>query len=113
MEQSQETFLSHLIELRDRLIRCLLVIGLALVPAAWFSGELYDLLARPVMDALPQGSHMIATGGIFAVAAVVTPPDVVSLISLAVPMCLLYEAGIFFAQFIQKRAVPRLEEPTP
>ena len=62
MEDSQETFLSHLIELRDRLIRCLVAVGLAFIPAFIFSGDLYDLLARPVMEALPQGSHMIATG---------------------------------------------------
>jgi sec-independent protein translocase protein TatC len=34
---------------------------------------------------------------------VVTPPDVVSQIALAIPMCLLYEVGIFFAQFLQRR----------
>jgi sec-independent protein translocase protein TatC len=45
---------------------------------------------------------------IFVVAAIVTPPDVVSQISLAVPMCLLYEVGIFFAQFVAKR-----EKPSP
>jgi sec-independent protein translocase protein TatC len=43
---------------------------------------------------------------IFVVAAIVTPPDVVSQISLAVPMCLLYEVGIFFARFVEKRADP-------
>jgi sec-independent protein translocase protein TatC len=43
---------------------------------------------------------------IFVVAAIVTPPDVVSQISLAVPMCLLYEVGIFFAQFVEKRRKP-------
>src|SRR5690242_19160060 len=40
---------------------------------------------------------------IFIVAAVVTPPDVVSQVSLAIPMCLLYEIGIFFAQFVGRR----------
>ena len=40
---------------------------------------------------------------IFVVAAVVTPPDVVSQLALAIPMCLLYEIGIFFAQFISRR----------
>ena len=40
---------------------------------------------------------------IFVVAAVVTPPDVVSQVALAVPMCLLYEVGIFFAQLIARR----------
>ena len=49
----QETFLSHLIELRDRLVRCLLVVGVAFVPAFFFSAELYDLLARPVIASLP------------------------------------------------------------
>jgi len=40
---------------------------------------------------------------IFIVAAIVTPPDVVSQLSLAIPMCLLYEIGIFFAQFLGRR----------
>ena len=236
--ESQETFLSHLIELRDRLIRCLVAVGIAFVPAFYFGAELYDLLARPVIASLPEGSRMIATGvitpflipmkialmagflavlpyvlyqvwafvapglyahekrlilplivsstvlffagmafcyffvfgaffefinrwapksisvapdieayfnfvigmfmafgiafeipvivvvlvitglvkveqlrewrgyvivGIFVVAAVVTPPDVVSQIALAVPMCLLYEVGILFAQFATRR----------
>ena len=39
----------------------------------------------------------------FVIAAVVTPPDVVSQIALAVPMCLLYEVGLFFAQFVTRR----------
>ena len=38
----------------------------------------------------------------FVIAAVVTPPDVVSQIALAVPMCLLYEVGLFFAQFVTR-----------
>jgi sec-independent protein translocase protein TatC len=52
--------------------------------------------------------------GIFIVAAVVTPPDVVSQLALAIPMCLLYEIGIFFAQFVtQKRKDgPGVPEPT-
>jgi sec-independent protein translocase protein TatC len=41
--------------------------------------------------------------GAFVVAAVVTPPDVLSQFMLAVPMCLLYEAGLFLARFISVR----------
>jgi sec-independent protein translocase protein TatC len=37
-------------------------------------------------------------------AAVVTPPDVVSMLALLVPMCLLYEAGLFFSRFISVRS---------
>src|SRR3982074_1655467 len=40
---------------------------------------------------------------IFILAAIVTPPDVVSQIALAVPMCILYEVGIFFAQITNRR----------
>jgi sec-independent protein translocase protein TatC len=42
--------------------------------------------------------------GAFIVAAVLTPPDVLSQFMLALPMCLLYEAGLFVARFIGARA---------
>ena len=237
-ESPQETFLSHLIELRERLVRALVVFAIACIPALYFSAELYDILAMPLIGSLPQGSKMIATGvitpflipmkiafmaafigalpmilyqawafvapglyahekrlvlplvvsstllfltgmlfcyfivfgkvftfiasfapksitvapdieayfnfvlgmflafglafevpvvvvvlvltglvsveqlrewrgyvivGIFVIAAIVTPPDVVSQIALAVPMCLLYEVGIFFGQIVARR----------
>jgi sec-independent protein translocase protein TatC len=52
--------------------------------------------------------------GAFVVAAVVTPPDVLSQFMLAVPMCVLYEAGIFLARFVNTRAKPESEsEPQP
>ena len=40
--------------------------------------------------------------GAFVVAAVVTPPDVLSQLLLAIPMCILYEVGLFCARFIAK-----------
>lgn len=93
--ETPETFLSHLIELRDRLLRCLLAIGVAFVPAAFFSADLYDLLARPVMGALPEGSRMIATG-------VITPfliPMKISLMAalLGVLPYVLYQVWAFVA----------------
>jgi len=43
----------------------------------------------------------------FVIAAVVTPPDVVSQLALAIPMCLLYELGIWAAQiFIKHTQAP-------
>ncbi len=44
--------------------------------------------------------------GAFVVAAVVTPPDVVSQLSLAIPMCLLYELGILVSHFVSAPAAP-------
>lgn len=47
----------------------------------------------------------------FVVAAVVTPPDVISQLALAVPMCLLYEMGIWGARwFVQATAAPATED---
>jgi sec-independent protein translocase protein TatC len=245
----QESFMSHLVELRSRLVRAVatvlvLFVGLFIWPG---SGYIYDLLAAPLMSALPEGAKMIATGvitpfmvpvkvtalaaflialpyvlyqawafvapglyenekklalplvvgstvlfllgvafcyyfvfgkvfafihdfapksitpapdieayfsfvitmflafgvtfeipivvivlvrmgivsvqklkearpyvvvGAFVVAAVVTPPDVLSQFMLAVPMCILYEAGLFFARFVGTRAKPESEYKT-
>ena len=41
--------------------------------------------------------------GIFVIAAVLTPPDVVSQLMLAIPMCLLYEVGVLAARMIARR----------
>ncbi|RNF83765.1 twin-arginine translocase subunit TatC [Montanilutibacter psychrotolerans] len=48
-------------------------------------------------------SRGYAVVGIFIVAAVITPPDVVSQLMLAVPMCLLYEVGILAARWLAPR----------
>src|SRR6478672_4885368 len=78
-----DTFISHLVELRNRLMKAsaaLLVVFLCLMP---WAGNIYDLLAYPMMSALPVGSKMIATG-------VITP----FLIPLPV---VLYQAWAFVA----------------
>ncbi|HMM68534.1 MAG TPA: twin-arginine translocase subunit TatC [Dokdonella sp.] len=49
--------------------------------------------------------------GAFVIAAVLTPPDVISQLLLAIPMCLLYEVGILAARFVSRRAPD--EERTP
>lgn len=49
----------------------------------------------------------------FIIAAVVTPPDVVSQFALAVPMCILYEAGLFFAKFVEKKRTDTPEDEAP
>jgi len=48
-------------------------------------------------------SRGYAVVGIFIVAAIITPPDVVSQLMLAIPMCILYEAGILAASWVTPR----------
>lgn len=56
-----ETFISHLIELRDRLLKAVvawIILFICLFP---FANDLYSVLAQPLLDKLPQGGQMIAT----------------------------------------------------
>lgn len=55
------SLLSHLLELRDRLLRIVTVIGILFIPCAIFASELYEFIAKPLMSSLPQGNSMIAT----------------------------------------------------
>lgn len=56
-----ETFISHLIELRDRLLRIVVVFLLVLICLFPFANDIYTLLAHPLLAALPAGGQMIAT----------------------------------------------------
>ena len=98
MTETQESFISHLIELRTRLVWSLVAFAVACIPCLYFSAELYDVLAQPVMHSLPEGSRnigMIATG-------VITPfviPMKIGFFAafiLALPF-ILYQAWAFVA----------------
>lgn len=60
MTESQP-LLAHLIELRTRLVRALIGLGLMFLGLFHWSGDIYHLLAKPLMQVLPAGAHMIAT----------------------------------------------------
>jgi sec-independent protein translocase protein TatC len=55
------------------------------------------------IDKLKEARPYVIVGA-FVIAAIVTPPDVISQVMLAVPMWMLYEAGIFLARFVGRRA---------
>lgn len=63
LEGSEAPFVSHLIELRDRMIRALIAVGVAFAVLALYPGpgSLYDLLAAPLVKHLPEGATLIAT----------------------------------------------------
>jgi sec-independent protein translocase protein TatC len=217
---TEQPFVQHLVELRDRLIRIVIAIGVVAIALAIYPGPaaLYDILAAPLVAHLPKGATLIATSVIspflvplkilmmtaflialpvilwqvwscyyfvfgqvfkfiqsfapksitaapdieaylgfvlsmflafgmafevpivvivlarmgmvtiqqlkdfrgyfvvlaFIIAAIVTPPDVVSQLALAIPMCLLYEIGIWAAQLFIKHTQAPVDpiEPT-
>ena len=60
---TEQPFVAHLVELRDRLVRSLIAVGVVFAVLSYFPGPaaLYDLLAKPLVEQLPAGSHLIAT----------------------------------------------------
>lgn len=94
-ESAEQGFLSHLIELRSRVVRAaisVLVVFLALWP---FMRQIFDALSRPMVNALPQGAKLLATG-------VITPflvPLKVTLFAafLVASPFVLYQAWAFIA----------------
>jgi sec-independent protein translocase protein TatC len=61
MSGGEETFISHLIEMRDRLLRAVLAVVVLFIALFPWAQDLYALLAKPLLEALPQGGQMIAT----------------------------------------------------
>lgn len=93
----QESFISHLVELRDRLVKA--CAGIAVICAALFAwpgpSAIYDFLAQPMVAALPAGAKMIATG---VISPFLVPMKVTLLLAflLALPW-VLYQAWAFIA----------------
>mgnify|MGYP001579828898 CR=1 FL=1 len=95
MADTQETFISHLIELRDRLIRSIVAVLVIFLGLVNWARDIYTLLATPMLAALPQGGQMIATdvGGAFLVPMKVT---LMLAFLIALPY-VLYQAWAFVA----------------
>jgi sec-independent protein translocase protein TatC len=92
---SEDTFISHLMELRDRLLRSLIAIGIVFACLFAWASELYDLLAYPLVHSLPEGSKMIATG---VITPFLIPVKVAAMVAfLLVLPYVLYQAWAFVA----------------
>lgn len=94
-DPSQAPLLDHLIELRSRLIRSLVVILVIFLGLYTFSNDIYTFIAQPLLDMLPEGSQMIAT----EVASPFLAPlklTLVAAVFIGVPF-LLHQAWAFIA----------------
>lgn len=97
MNQVEETqpLISHLVELRNRLLRCILCILTVFCALVYFSNDIYHLVATPLLNAMPKGATMIATN---VAAPFFTPIKLtgITAIFLSVPF-LLYQVWAFVA----------------
>lgn len=92
---AEGTLISHLLELRDRLLRSLLAVFIAFLPLVFFSNELFTLIARPLVEKLPEGTSLIATS---VVAPFMTPLKLalIAAVFIAMPY-VLYQVWAFVA----------------
>lgn len=94
-ELGEQPFISHLVELRNRLIRSIVVVALIFVALSFKANEIYAYLAGPLTRHMPEGSRMIAIG----VASPFLAPLKLALVAsvfVAMPY-VLYQAWAFIA----------------
>jgi sec-independent protein translocase protein TatC len=59
---AEGSLISHLLELRDRLLRAMIAVGIAFIPSVFYSNDIFTFVAQPLLAKLPPGSNLIATG---------------------------------------------------
>lgn len=99
VEDAQPLF-SHLLELRNRLLRAILSVIVVFLGLVWFANDIYAFLASPLVERLPEGASMIATD----VASPFFTPIKLTLVTsvfVAVPM-ILYQVWAFVAPGLYK-----------
>jgi sec-independent protein translocase protein TatC len=99
VEQTQPLF-SHLIELRNRLLRAIIAVIIVFLGLVWFANDIYEFLSAPLIERLPEGASMIATD----VASPFFTPIKLTLVAsvfVAVPF-ILYQVWGFIAPGLYK-----------
>jgi sec-independent protein translocase protein TatC len=107
---AEGTLMSHLLELRNRLMKAMLGVLLVFVPCAIYANDLFTLIAQPLLDKLPKGTSLIATS---VVSPFMTPFKVAFYVALFIAMpVVLYQVWAFVAPGLYRRekrfAVPLL-----
>lgn len=99
---TEQPFVQHLFELRDRLLYSLYGIGAVLAVLLFYPGpsQLYDFLAMPLVKALPEGSRMIAVG-VVSPFLVPIKVSVMAAIGLSLPW-IFYQVWAFVAPGLYK-----------
>lgn len=58
---AEGTLISHLLELRGRLMKAMLAVLIVFVPCGFYSNQIFTIVAQPLLDKLPKGATLIAT----------------------------------------------------
>src|SRR5271156_2788161 len=107
---AEGTLISHLLELRDRLLKAMLAVGICFIPCAIYMNALFTFVAEPLKHKLPPGATLIA---ISVVAPFTVPFKLALVLAIGVAMpFVLYQAWAFVEPGLyrheKKLAVPLL-----
>lgn len=92
---AEGTLISHLLELRDRLMKAFLAVILVFIPCVIYSNEIFTFVAQPLLAQLPAGSSLIATN---VISPFMTPFKLAFYVALVIAMpIVLYQAWAFIA----------------
>lgn len=92
---AEGTLISHLLELRDRLLRAFLAVILVFIPIAFFANEVFTFVAQPLIEQLPKGASLIATS---VISPFMTPFKLAFFVALFLAMpFVLYQVWAFVA----------------
>lgn len=97
----EQPFIAHLIELRDRILRSVIGVGLAFAALAYYANDIYALLAEPLLRHMPAGTQMVA---IDVASPFFTPFKLTLVVALVLAMpWVLYQAWAFVAPGLYRR----------
>ncbi len=100
MSDTEQSLVSHLVELRSRLLKAVLSIIILVVVMFPFAGEIYTVIAKPVLENLSQGTEMIATG---VLSPFLTPFKLVIILAIIISMpVIIYQIWAFVAPGLYK-----------
>jgi sec-independent protein translocase protein TatC len=98
---AEGTLISHLIELRQRLLKVVVAVLLCFIPCAIFSDKLFTFVAMPLIQKMPVGTSMIATS---LISPFMAPLKLALFVAVFIAMpYVLYQAWAFVAPGLYKR----------
>jgi sec-independent protein translocase protein TatC len=98
---AEGTLISHLIELRQRLLKAVVAVFLCFIPCAFFSDKLFTLVALPLIRKMPEGTSMIATS---LISPFMAPLKLALFVALFIAMpYVLFQVWAFVAPGLYKR----------